>query len=127
MGEKANRILIVEDSSDLSIVLGEALRDLGYDVLVSGNGREAIKLSGSDNFNLVILDNLLPDITGFEVARTLRELPNRPRILGMSAEPFTGPEGQKITDEELVKPFNLDKLVDHVRRLTGLPPLSSTQ
>lgn len=66
------RILIVEDDLDLSEMLNAYFSVQNYDVRTAAWGEEALRISGEENFNLVVLDIRLPDINGYEVCRQLR-------------------------------------------------------
>ncbi len=67
------RILIVEDDADLVALLVAHLSDHGYEVRAAGDGAEAKALIRDEDFQLVILDILLPDTTGFDLCNHLRE------------------------------------------------------
>jgi len=66
------RILIVEDDLDLSEMLDAYFRVQNYDVFTAAWGRDALKISGEETLNLIMLDIRLPDINGYEVCRALR-------------------------------------------------------
>ena len=61
------KILIVEDELDIQELLGAYLRDAGYQTAAAGDGVEALALFGSQPFDLVLLDVMLPKIDGFGV------------------------------------------------------------
>ena len=61
------RVLVVEDERDLQEVIGYNLRELGYDVVVSERGAPAAGMAVEHRPDLVILDLMLPDISGLEV------------------------------------------------------------
>ncbi|HYO87080.1 MAG TPA: response regulator [Candidatus Limnocylindrales bacterium] len=67
------RILIVEDDADLAGLLLTTLGSHGYEVRAAGDGAEALRLIHDEEFQLVILDILLPDTTGFDLCNHLRE------------------------------------------------------
>jgi DNA-binding response OmpR family regulator len=67
------RILIVEDDADLAGLLAAHLSEHGYEVRAAGDGAEARQLIRDEEFQLVILDILLPDTTGFDLCNHLRE------------------------------------------------------
>ena len=73
------RLLIVEDAQKLSSVLQRAFREDGYAVDVEALGGEAVWRATETEFDAIILDVGLPDITGFEVCRQLRGRGSRPR------------------------------------------------
>ncbi len=70
-GDKMKRILIVEDELDIEELLAAYLRDAGYEVALAGDGVEAIRLSQSETFDLVLLDLMLPRMDGFGVCELI--------------------------------------------------------
>ena len=115
-----SRILVVED--DLSIREGvrDNLRVEGYDVAVAGDGEHALAAAAAQPFDLVILDLMLPRISGYEVCRKLRERGDPARILMLSAR---GEEADRVlgldlgADDYLAKPFGVPELLARVRAL----------
>jgi CheY-like chemotaxis protein len=69
-------ILVVDDNHDVAESLVELLQASGCDVHVAFSGREAIELAGKLPFQAVLLDIGLPDISGYDVARRLRQMPS---------------------------------------------------
>ena len=69
------RILIVEDERDLHEVLEYNLRQAGHDVLVATNGRDGLRHARETKPELVLLDLMLPDLSGTEICKQLREGP----------------------------------------------------
>lgn len=72
MDEFAPRILIVEDDSELADLLTASLNAHGYEAVAAGTGAEAMRLVHDQEFQLVILDILLPDTTGYDLCNRLR-------------------------------------------------------
>lgn len=108
----AARILAVEDDPLLASHLQQHLQGSGYCVTLSGDGREGLHLASGGDFDLVLLDILLPGIGGLEALQRLRERRGVPVIL-MSA---LGGEQDRISgfsqgaDDYLPKPFSMDEL-----------------
>ena len=117
------RILVVEDEAHIADGLQFNLEQEDYDVEVVGDGRAAVELlanSEGQSFDLVILDLMLPEMSGFEVARRTRASGNFVAILILTAKD----DGQDIVrgleegaDDYLTKPFRLDELLARVRVL----------
>jgi len=117
------RILVVEDDGHIADGVRFNLEQEGYEVEVVGNGREAVErltLGGSAPFDLVILDLMLPEMSGFEVVRRLRAAGNFVAILILTAKD----EGADVVrgleegaDDYLTKPFHLEELLARVRVL----------
>ncbi|MBN1977495.1 MAG: response regulator [Anaerolineae bacterium] len=70
---KSDRILIIDDDPKMRELLNECLAPLGYDVTPATSGRQALELIEKEQFNVVLLDLMLPDIEGMKVFRELRE------------------------------------------------------
>ncbi|MBI5961060.1 MAG: response regulator, partial [Chloroflexi bacterium] len=71
----AERILIVDDDADSLKLIGLMLQRQGYDIVVAGNGQQALGRAHSDQPDLIILDIMMPDMDGYEVCRRLRHDP----------------------------------------------------
>jgi CheY-like chemotaxis protein len=67
------KILYVEDNSSLSFVTSDQLQKRGYDVVCSCNGLNALDLFNKNNFDLCILDVMLPEMDGFDLAKYIRK------------------------------------------------------
>lgn len=116
-GEK---ILIVEDERAVARGLEYGLMAEGFSVLWARTGNEALALARSETPHLIVLDIRLPDISGFDVCRTLRSEGKRQPILMLTAR---DEEVDKIlglelgADDYLVKPYSLRELVSRIRAL----------
>ena len=72
MAEPSARILVVEDDGELLEVLQYVFEDAGYQVAAASNGEEALRLAGSEQIDLVVLDIGMEGMSGLDVARRLR-------------------------------------------------------
>jgi DNA-binding response OmpR family regulator len=116
-GEK---ILIVEDERAVARGLEYALQNEGFEVLYAESGQEALDLSRTKDPNLILLDIRLPDISGFDVCRQLRQEGKRQPILMLTAldEPVDKVLGLELgADDYVVKPYNLRELIARIRAL----------
>ncbi|OAN65612.1 response regulator transcription factor [Sphingomonas sp. TDK1] len=112
------RALVVEDDAQLSALLVRQLGSLGYLVAAVGDGRAAIAALAEAQFDVVLLDRMLPAIEGVEVLRRLRaEGVETPVILltalGLTNERVEGLEAG--ADDYIVKPFEIDELNARIR------------
>ena len=111
------RILLVEDDRVLLRTLAIGLRAEGYDVLVAADGRTALDACREDDPDLVILDLGLPDLSGFDVLRSVRSWSALPFIV-LSAR---SDSADKVTaldagaDDYVTKPFGMDELLARIR------------
>jgi two-component system, OmpR family, KDP operon response regulator KdpE len=113
----ARRVLVVDDEPQILRALRTSLRAAGYDVHTASDAAGALAAAGSHPPDAVILDLVLPDGTGTEVARRLREWTNVP-ILVLSV---VGDEREKVAaldagaDDYVTKPFSVDELLARLR------------
>ena len=115
-------ILVAEDDSTIQTVLRVGLERQGYRILVAGDGLAALNLARQEHPDLLVLDVMMPRLSGFEVARLLRfdrafeKLP----ILMLTArkEESDRTTGfQTGADAYVTKPFTMDELLPVVRNL----------
>ncbi|MGL5381230.1 response regulator transcription factor [Clostridium sp.] len=113
------KILLLEDEISVSEVLKAYLENEGYKVVHSERGIEAIDLFFSNNFDLVILDLMLPDLSGERVCKAIREKSDvHIFMLTAKGDLDSRIEGLNIgADEYLVKPFSPRELVARVNAL----------
>jgi DNA-binding response OmpR family regulator len=109
----AARILVVEDHADTSLAICTLLQLEGYQADEAASGREALKKLASDDYKVVILDLVLPDISGYDVARAIREEGRRDiTIIAVSAKDVVD---STCFDDYLPKPFSTEELLRKVR------------
>lgn len=113
-------ILIVDDEADLLDLIEYNLEKEGYNVLKAENGQDGIKLARKHNPDLIILDIMMPKMTGIEVCKVLKEDPVlkiRPVIfLTARGDEKTEIEGLEMgADDFLSKPISTSKLVSRIR------------
>lgn len=114
----AQRVLVVDDETSITDLVGTVLRYEGFDVRTAGGGREALEMVGSFRPNLIILDVMLPDVDGFEIQRRLSAQGLRVPVLFLTARDATEDKVRGLTagaDDYVTKPFSLEELVARVR------------
>lgn len=115
-------ILIVEDEAALATMLRYNLEKEGYRVCEAGDGEEALTLVAERKPDLVVLDWMLPSLSGIEVCRQLRRKPVT-RELPIIMLTARGEEGDKIrglntgADDYMTKPFSLPELMARIRAM----------
>ena len=113
-------ILVVEDEESLSTLLQYNLEKEGYNVVLSGDGEEALILIAEKQPDLVVLDWMLPSVSGIEVCRRLRQN-TRTRNLPIIMLTARGEESDRIrgldtgADDYVVKPFSMVELTARLR------------
>ena len=117
MSKQGARILIVDDEREILRVLSRSLSANGYAVLLARTGEEAIKTTLYHRPDLLLLDLLLPDISGLEVCRQIRETSNVP-IIVLSVKDA---EHEKVAaldigaDDYVQKPFSINEVLARIR------------
>ncbi|KVQ69024.1 heavy metal response regulator transcription factor [Burkholderia territorii] len=113
------RILIVEDEEKMRSYLHKGLTEASYGVATASNGEDGLFLALSEDFDLVILDVMLPVVDGFEVLRRLRRQKHTPVLLLTARDKITDKvEGLELgADDYLPKPFDYAELLARIRSL----------
>ena len=109
----SKRILIVEDEKNLARFVSLELQHEGYDVVTADNGREGLEMALEKDFDLILLDLMLPEMDGFEVTRRLQQekdtyimmMTARDSIMDIVAGLDRG------ADDYIVKPFAIEGIV----------------
>lgn len=114
------RILIVEDEVKMAKLLKRGLQEEGYAVDLAPTGEEALWLATENDYDVVLLDVMLPDIDGFEVCRRLRAAGRWAPVLMLTArdgvdDRVTGLDAG--ADDYLPKPFSFAELLARIRSL----------
>lgn len=118
------RLLIVEDTADLAEAIAGRMRKLGYAVDLAGDGEEADELLRSENYHLVVLDLMLPGMSGKEVLHRLRQRRSRTPVLVLTARSDVDDKVGALdygADDYLVKPFDFRELEARCRALLRRP------
>ncbi len=110
------KILIVEDDRLAADLERDYLEASGYQVEVCGNGREGLEKAETGSYDLLLLDVMLPEISGFDICRRIRQDQNVPIILVTArTEDVDKIRGLGLgADDYMVKPFNPTELVARV-------------
>jgi two-component system, OmpR family, response regulator len=111
------RVLIVEDEPDLLQGLARALRDEGYAVDTAPDGEEGLYKAQNWEYDAVVLDIMLPKLTGWELLARLRKTQKTP-VLMLTARDAVGDRVRGLdtgADDYLVKPFELTELLARLR------------
>ena len=113
------KILVVDDEKPISDIIKFNMAKEGYEVLTAFDGKEALAVFEAENPDILILDLMLPEIDGLEVARTIRKTSNVP-IIVLSAKDteFDKVIGLEIgADDYVTKPFSNRELQARVKAL----------
>jgi two-component system, OmpR family, alkaline phosphatase synthesis response regulator PhoP len=125
-----SRILLVEDAPDVQLVVADLLRRHGHEVEVAGRGEEGLRATSEQQFDLMILDVMLPGMDGFDVCRASRERGFDGAILMLTARAQVDDRAEGLyigADDYLIKPFDPKELLARVTALlrrVGRTPLT---
>jgi two-component system OmpR family response regulator len=114
------RVLVVDDEPSIVDVICMALRHHGYEVAAADTGRGALNEARSWRPHAMVLDVMLPDMDGFEVARRLSAERSGVPILFLSARETTADKVRGLTtggDDYVTKPFSLEELMARLRNI----------
>ncbi|MBB4664535.1 response regulator transcription factor [Conexibacter arvalis] len=128
-----HRVLVVDDEPNIVDVIAMALRYQGFEVASAATGTEALQRVRAFSPHLMVLDVMLPDMEGFEVARRLGAERARVPIVFLTARDATDDRVRGLTvggDDYVTKPFSLEELVARIRtilRRTGMAEPESSR
>jgi two-component system OmpR family response regulator len=120
MQDQGNRILVVDDEPNIVEVISMALRYQGFAVETAGTGREAVAQVARFKPHLMVLDVMLPDMEGFEVAERLGAQRAGVPIIFLTARDATEDKVRGLTgggDDYMTKPFSLEELIARIRTI----------
>jgi two-component system, OmpR family, response regulator len=130
---ESHRILVVDDEPNIVDVVSMALRFQGFAVETAGTGAEALSAVAAFRPHLIVLDVMLPDMEGFDVAQRLGAQRARVPIIFLTARDATDDKIRGLTlggDDYVTKPFSLEELVARIRsilRRSGLAEPESSR
>ena len=121
------KILLVDDENELTDPLSRVLSHEGYQVDVADNGRDGSELAQKNNYDLLILDWMLPEKSGLEICQEVRSRSLKTPVLFLTAKDTIDDRVLGLdagADDYIIKPFELRELLARVRALLRRVPLS---
>jgi two-component system response regulator ArlR len=112
------KILIVEDEIGIANFLQQGLEEEGYSILVANDGKTGLELALSQKVNVILLDWILPKMTGIEVCKSIRKTDTTTPIIFLTAKDTVQEtiEGLKAgANDYIKKPFSFDELVERIK------------
>ncbi|MEM8676449.1 MAG: response regulator transcription factor [Cyanobacteria bacterium P01_G01_bin.67] len=119
---KSNPILVVEDNDDISVLFKLVLESEGYQVATASNGRDAFDYLDETQPQLILMDIMMPGISGLQVARNIKQRQNCQSLPILLVSALDQLQDQQLSESRadgiLYKPFDLDELIRRVASLT---------
>ncbi len=115
------KILVVEDEVKVASFLTKGLEEEGYAVDVAGDGRTGLELISGKEYDLILLDLMIPEIDGLEVLKTMRRSGRHTPVLILTAKSSKEDVIRGLdtgSDDYLTKPFSFDELLARIRALS---------
>ncbi|MBU1661986.1 MAG: response regulator transcription factor [Chloroflexi bacterium] len=122
------RILVVEDEPGVAQFVEQGLTEAGHAVDVARDGLEGLSYAQAANYDVIVLDIMLPKMDGLEMLREIRDLRIKTPVLLLTARDGIDDRVQGLdtgADDYLVKPFAFPELLARVRALFRRPPLQA--
>jgi DNA-binding response OmpR family regulator len=123
---RQGRILVIDDETSIAQLLEDALTGVGHTVEIAVSGKEGVEMATLSEFDLVMTDLGMPDMSGWEVASQIRrERPNVPIVLVTGwATTLSEDEVERCGISAVVhKPFEIQELLDTASRVLRVDPL----
>ena len=111
------KILIVDDDQHIRLLYKEELLEEGYDVDVASSGMEALQLFDQNEYDLVTLDILMPDMDGIKVLRQMKEKKPRVPIIMSTAYDYRDDFAVWASEAYIVKSAELSELKEMIKTL----------
>ncbi|HBG92967.1 two-component system response regulator [candidate division WWE3 bacterium RIFOXYB2_FULL_41_6] len=111
------KILVVDDDLHIQKLYKEELEEEGYEVVVAGNGAEAMELFVQENPDIVTLDILMPDVDGIKLLRQMKEKKPRLPVIMSTAYDYRDDFAVWASEAYVVKSSDLDELKKTIRAL----------
>jgi two-component system, OmpR family, response regulator len=122
------KILLVEDDQAISAYLAQGLREIGHVVDCAASGRDGLFLASSPDYDVLVIDRLLPEIEGANLVRSLRSAAVKTPVLFLTALSRVDQRVEGFAaggDDYLVKPFAFSEFLARLTALARRPPLVS--
>lgn len=122
------RVLVVEDDAGISRFIHQGLNEAGYAVDVASNGREGVNYAIVTDYDVIVLDVLLPELDGLSVLKDLRQRGLQTPVLLLTALDTVQDRVLGLdagADDYLIKPFDFTELLARLRALLRRPPLQT--
>jgi two-component system OmpR family response regulator len=120
MASEPIKVLVVDDEPNIRDLLSTSLKFNGYSVYAVGNGNDAVVAAEKGHPDIILLDVMLPDMSGFAVTKKLRSMNIDVPVLFLTARDETADKVTGLTvggDDYLTKPFSLDEVIARIQAI----------
>jgi len=112
------KILFIEDDEQISKIIENGFRKIGYRIDIAKDGEEGLYMAQNNNYDVLIVDWMLPKISGIDMLKKLKKEKNTPAlILTAKSDIDDKVEGLSVGDDYLTKPFEFEELIARVKAL----------
>jgi DNA-binding response OmpR family regulator len=129
------KILIIDDDEEMCSEITDILRDTGYYVMNANDGIKGAQMLGEDSYDILLLDLKVPNLSGYEILKMIRERKISVKVLVMTGRPNLQNIQRELSPAELEeekvlktagrviqKPFMIEDLIDAVEKLSRVTP-----
>lgn len=124
------KVLLIEDDPKTSAYIKKGLQELGHVVELAMNGRDGLFLAGTNSYDVMIIDRMLPALDGLSIVKMIRSSGVKTPVLFLTTMAGIGDRVQGLEaggDDYLVKPFAFAELLARLNALTRRPPLTPVE
>ena len=112
------KILLIEDDEKIAKLIKNGFRKVGYRIDIAKDGEEGLYMAQNNNYDVLIIDWMLPKMSGVEMLKELKKTKNTPALILTAKNDIEDKiEGLEIADDYLTKPFEFDELIARVKAL----------
>jgi len=112
------KILLIEDDEKISKLIQNGFRKIGYRLDIAKDGEEGLYMAQNNNYDVLIVDWMLPKISGIELLKELKKEKNIPALMLTAKRDIEDKvEGLSVADDYLTKPFEFEELIARVKAL----------
>jgi two-component system OmpR family response regulator len=124
------KILVIEDDAQTAAYIANGLKEYGHTVDLAGAGRDGLFLATGEQYDLMVVDRMLPELDGLTIVKTIRASGDKTPVLFLTA---LGGVDDRVAgldaggDDYLVKPFAFSELLARINALGRRPPIASAE
>ncbi len=124
------KILVIEDDAQTAAYIANGLKEHGHTVDLAGTGRDGLFLATGEQYDLLVVDRMLPELDGLTIVKTIRASGDKTPVLFLTA---LGGVDDRVTgldaggDDYLVKPFAFSELLARISALGRRPPITAAE